>query len=453
MEDPKERKERIRSKLRVAMVLMVLALVLAFLIYFSLVALGRVPLPRLPERPAAEDQLPAATETPAESPTPSSRATPTPTPLPTETGEASEEPSAEMTGEMAPTAAAAPTPTAAAVPTPTATAAPTPAATAEPTPTATAEPTPTATAAPTPTATAAPTPAATAAPTPTATAAPTPTAAAAPTPTAAAVPTPTAAAAPKPTATAAPTPAATAVPIPAVTPLAKGSKDLILPADLQSVGRWDWRLQIANYDLRLDEDFVPAELVEIESGQYVDARIEMPLRELFRAAREAGYSLYFCSGFRDYDTQSTIYWRHINDYMYLGYSFEEADALTRLSVNVPGASEHQLGLTADVLAYPGQDMMAYIGGSGLMGWLEKNCARYGFIIRYPEGKTDITGVDYEPWHLRYVGTAAAEYITRNGLCLEEFLQLRIERRVEFRQQSETAAESPESPAHERGKNQ
>lgn len=248
-----------------------------------------------------------------------------------------------------------------------------------------------------------------------------------------------------------PAPTTAAIQEPAATPLTERGKSPILPPDLQSAGRWDWRLQIANYNLRLAEDFAPAKLVEIESGQYVDARIAGPLRELFRAARNAGYSLYFCSGFRDYDTQATIYWRNVNNYMYSGYSFEEADALTRLSVNVPGASEHQLGITADVLEYAGQDMLPYIGGSGLMAWLEKNCTRYGFIIRYPEGKTEITGVDYEPWHLRYVGTAAAEYITQNGLCLEEFLQLYIDRQAELRQQSETAAESPESFAPERGK--
>ena len=58
-----------------------------------------------------------------------------------------------------------------------------------------------------------------------------------------------------------------------------------------------------------------------------------------------------------------------------------------------------------------------------MLWLEENCANYGFIVRYPEDKTDITSISYEPWHLRYVGREAAEYIMENGICLEEFLIL------------------------------
>ena len=68
-------------------------------------------------------------------------------------------------------------------------------------------------------------------------------------------------------------------------------------------------------------------------------------------------------------------------------------------------------------------MEAYIGGSGLMLWLEENCADYGFVIRYPDGKTDITGISYEPWHLRYVGGEVAQYMMENDLCLEEFLAL------------------------------
>lgn len=221
--------------------------------------------------------------------------------------------------------------------------------------------------------------------------------------------------------------------------------------DLQAIGRLDWRLQIANYHLQLAEDYEPGELVMIENWQFVDERIEGPLRELFRDARNAGYGLYFCSGFRDYDTQASIYWRNVNNYMYSGYSYEQADALTRRSVNVPGASEHQLGLTADILEYAGQDMMSYIGGSGLMAWLEKNCTKYGFIIRYPEGKSEITGVDYEPWHLRYVGSAAAEYITQNGLCLEEFLELYAQRALETNQTAQPPEESPAAAGVERGK--
>ncbi len=184
-----------------------------------------------------------------------------------------------------------------------------------------------------------------------------------------------------------------------------------------------WELRLIRYENPLGEDYIPESLTEIESGQQVDSRIAQPLKDLFGAARAADYPVYFCSGYRDYETQSIIYQRHIDEYTAQGMSMEEADAQTRLAVNYPGSSEHQSGLCADILETPEQDMEPYIGGSGLMAWLEEHCDDYGFIIRYPKDKTDITGVEYEPWHLRYVGKTAAEYIMKHGLCLEEFLQL------------------------------
>lgn len=183
-----------------------------------------------------------------------------------------------------------------------------------------------------------------------------------------------------------------------------------------------WYLRLVRYEHPLEADFLP-ELADFENEQQFDSRAAAHLEALIQAARDAGHTVYFCSGYRSYDTQYTIYWRHIDDYMAQGMTEDEAHAATRLSVNYPGASEHQLGLAADLLEYEAQPMESHIGGSGLMLWLEENCADYGFVIRYPEGKTDITGVSYEPWHLRYVGWEAAQYIVENDLCLEEFLAL------------------------------
>lgn len=182
-----------------------------------------------------------------------------------------------------------------------------------------------------------------------------------------------------------------------------------------------WELRLVRSDTPLPSDYEP-ELMEIENGQYFDARAGMHLQKLISDARDAGYTVFVCSGYRSYDTQYYLYWNHVDDYMTQGMTQEEAEAATRVAVNYPGGSEHQLGLAADLLEFQGQDMEPYIGGSGLMLWLEEHCADYGFIIRYPEDKTDITGVEYEPWHLRYVG-AIAGYIMSHDLCLEEFLAL------------------------------
>ena len=182
-----------------------------------------------------------------------------------------------------------------------------------------------------------------------------------------------------------------------------------------------WELRLVRSDSLLPADYAP-ELMEIETDQYFDARAVMHLKKLISDARDAGYTVFVCSGYRSYDTQYYLYWNHVDDYMDQGMTQEEAEAATLIAVNYPGGSEHQLGLAADLLEFQGQDMEPYIGGSGLMLWLEEHCADYGFIIRYPEDKTDVTGVEYEPWHLRYVGKYAS-YIMANGLCLEEFLAL------------------------------
>ena len=191
---------------------------------------------------------------------------------------------------------------------------------------------------------------------------------------------------------------------------------------LPAVDTAAWYLRLVSSDIHLPSTYEP-ELADVEGGEKIDARVSAPLKNLIAAARADGYSVYVCSCYRSYDTQSEIYRSHVREYIDQGMSEEQARASTLLAVSYPGGSEHQLGLSADLLEYNGQDMEPYIGGSGLMLWLEQHCAEYGFIIRYPNGKTTITGIEYEPWHLRYVGEEVAKYIMQNGLCLEEFLAL------------------------------
>ena len=176
-------------------------------------------------------------------------------------------------------------------------------------------------------------------------------------------------------------------------------------------------------DHPLGENFAPPELTLIADNERVDSRIAPAIEQLLEDAHSAGYTTYFCSGYRDYASQYSIYWRHIDQYTAEGMTEEEAHARTLLAVQYPGCSEHQSGLSADILESRSQNMVPEIGGSGLMLWLEQHCAEYGFVIRYPEGKTDITSIEYEPWHLRYVGQEAARYMMDNDLCLEEFLAL------------------------------
>lgn len=131
---------------------------------------------------------------------------------------------------------------------------------------------------------------------------------------------------------------------------------------------------------------------------------------MLSAAQAEGIALYVASAHRTHRHQEVIHYNRLKEK-------GRDDGL----VQIAGASEHQAGLAADVVSWAYRDGFQTAFGDTPEGrWLAENCARYGFILRYPSGKTDITGVRYEPWHMRYVGPEAAAYITENGLTLEEF---------------------------------
>ena len=131
------------------------------------------------------------------------------------------------------------------------------------------------------------------------------------------------------------------------------------------------------------------------------------LNALQADATNNGYSMGLISGFRSYTTQKRIYERNVASKGYNNSDFASAR---------PGHSEHQSGLAFDV----GQ--LKYTFGDTPAGkWLAANCHKYGFIIRYPKGKTDITGYNYEPWHIRYLGVDLATEIYNKGITLEEYL--------------------------------
>lgn len=172
-----------------------------------------------------------------------------------------------------------------------------------------------------------------------------------------------------------------------------------------------WELRLANYENNIG-DYVP-ELAHVESGQRFDARASDTLKEWLAAARAEGLGVYICSAYRNYYYQYYLYFRKVRQ---LG----EKRAGT--IVEPPGHSEHQLGLAVDLTAYP-EVLETYLEDTELFKWLSASCQDYGFILRYPKDKTEITKTIYEPWHFRYVGVESAKYIKENNLCLEEFLSL------------------------------
>ena len=154
------------------------------------------------------------------------------------------------------------------------------------------------------------------------------------------------------------------------------------------------------------------------STERMDTRAAGAYDEMFAAAKADGYILTPCSGYRSYSTQERLYYEFVNEYIAQGYSESKAHDLTSKRRNPPGSSEHNLGICMDIIC---ASSSANFQNTEEYNWLCENAHKYGFILRYPEDKVDVTGVKFEPWHWRYVGVENAETIKNSGLCLEEYL--------------------------------
>lgn len=163
------------------------------------------------------------------------------------------------------------------------------------------------------------------------------------------------------------------------------------------------------------------ELVTLEDGRRIDSRCFDALNEMLEACREAGYDPVICSAYRTQETQQELYDNKVSRLMNEGMDEETAKTEAAKAVAIPGTSEHQLGLAVDIVDYAMQDLTEAQENTDTQKWLMANSWRFGFIHRYPNGKTDITGIIYEPWHYRYVGQDAAQDIFNRDITLEEYL--------------------------------
>lgn len=180
----------------------------------------------------------------------------------------------------------------------------------------------------------------------------------------------------------------------------------------------DWRLRLANKDHILPSDFT-VELANIDKTRKFDSRAIGDLQEMMNDLKRAGYTnIWVQSSYRSIDEQERLYNNRVNMYIKKGKTQEEAEALTQETINKPGASDHNLGLAVDFneVTTSFERLKGY-------KWLEEHAQEYGFILRYPEDKVEITGVTYEPWHWRYVGQEHAKIIKEKELCLEEYIEL------------------------------
>ena len=181
----------------------------------------------------------------------------------------------------------------------------------------------------------------------------------------------------------------------------------------------DWRLVLINKQNSIPDDYTFT-LGTITGNLKCDERIIEDLLDMLQTAKEDGINLNVCSPYRDMERQVYLFNRKIKLYMNRGFSYMEAYRLANEYVTVPGASEHQLGLALDIVSNDYWSLDAGFADTDAGKWLAEHSCEYGFILRYPLGKEYITGIEYEPWHFRYVGVEAAMLIARQGITLEEF---------------------------------
>ncbi len=177
---------------------------------------------------------------------------------------------------------------------------------------------------------------------------------------------------------------------------------------------------VANPWNAIRDDYAP-DLVEAENGYQVDRSCVDSLLQMLRDCRAAGYDAQITSAYRDNDTQVYLYDRKVNYYLGLGYSLDNARKEAGTVVAFPGTSEHQLGLAVDLVDSSYWVLDEAQEHTPAQQWLMAHCWEYGFILRYPGDKSPYTGIIYEPWHYRYVGTDVAKELRESGLCLEEYL--------------------------------
>lgn len=207
-----------------------------------------------------------------------------------------------------------------------------------------------------------------------------------------------------------------------------------------------WMLMLVNFENPLPEDYEAPELTKVRSGHYVDSRIYDALQEMLRGAWAAGAAPLVCSSYRTWAGQTKLYNNQVRLWKSWGYIGATAEAKAAMWVARPGTSEHQTGLALDIVDLYYQGLYASQANTATQKWLMAHCAEYGFILRYPKDKVEITGVNYEPWHYRYVGVDAAKEIMESGMCLEEYLAALEE--AETAAESEEAAAESEKPAAE-----
>ena len=193
------------------------------------------------------------------------------------------------------------------------------------------------------------------------------------------------------------------------------------PAQTTYARQDEWNLILVNPWNSLPEGFT-VETTSLLNGESVDSRCYSALKQMLDdcQAKSGGIPI-VCSSYRPHDKQVRLFKEQVAKNMKEGMTREEAEKEAGTVVAVPGTSEHEMGLAVDICDSENQLLDESQANTDTQKWLMDNCWDYGFILRYPVSKSEITGIIYEPWHYRYVGVEAAKEIQARGICLEEYL--------------------------------
>lgn len=195
-------------------------------------------------------------------------------------------------------------------------------------------------------------------------------------------------------------------------------------------GDADWLLTLVNNNVKLPdgwEDTLEVKVADESTGKELAAVAADAFINMKNAAATEGVDLMLCSGYRTVEYQQSLFDAEKQKWLDKGNSDEEAYNQAKTVVAVPGYSEHNSGLAADIVTPKHQNLDEAFGKTDAAKWLFEHAPEYGFILRYPENKQAITGIIYEPWHYRYVGVENAKAITASGLCLEEYLDENLQK--------------------------
>ena len=181
----------------------------------------------------------------------------------------------------------------------------------------------------------------------------------------------------------------------------------------------DWAMILVNQQSLLPDGFTVL-TADFEGGQ-VDARILAICRQMFADAKEDGVTFRLVDAYRSFETQSALYEEKVQDFIAKGNSRENSEVQAATITARPNTSEHQTGLALDIVTPTYTKRNKGFAQTRAFKWLDANAASYGFIMRYPDGNLEFTGVIYEPWHWRFVGVEAAREMKNSGECFEEYL--------------------------------